>query len=317
MRRLHELRKRTQFRFELTASAVELTATDGNLDMFVKAECSRGYVGGTRCFAEANGVCIDKTTKPPILYGMTEVVLEDASSVFQVFDAIASRNTASTGLNDHSSRSHCFVFLSLYTFDPVLEEVRCNRFQFVDLAGSERLNDAHRGMTDWRSGNPGTIEGMVTNYGLMFLSQRVRELALAIKRGGNPEVLVARSFKAQCDPDLLVLLAETLTGSVFTLIVVCVSSALNHASQSISALNFGEVFSRLGVRARGVPMTSLASYQKRAQTLIDTGRGVVDVGGDRYATIRTAKARAGLHLQRMLARLQTQATMNADEVATK
>merc|ERR1712228_46910 len=105
--------------------------SEGNVDMFSKSERT-----GERFFREAQGVCIDKTIKPPMLYGMTELSIDDAESILQVFSAIASRNTSGTGLNDSSSRSHCFVFLTLYAFDASIERLRMNRFQFIDLAGS-------------------------------------------------------------------------------------------------------------------------------------------------------------------------------------
>jgi hypothetical protein len=96
-----------------------------------------------RWFSGSRGVSIDKLVKPPILYGMGEIPINSPASILRVFDAIAIRNTAGTGLNDSSSRSHCFVFLTLYTYDPAAESLRVNRFQFADLAGSERIQEAH------------------------------------------------------------------------------------------------------------------------------------------------------------------------------
>jgi hypothetical protein len=170
--------------YYLTASAVELSMISGNVDMFVKSgSVSGGSKSGVQFSSSANGVCIDKTTKPPLLYGMVEVEIDPDNPLhgtLALFAAIASRNTAATGMNDSSSRSHCFVWLTLHAYDVATDSVRVSRFQFADLAGSERINDAHVGfsgaMNAMASGDMGAIQGMVTNYGLMILSQRVREV---------------------------------------------------------------------------------------------------------------------------------------------
>ena len=170
--------------YYLTASAVELSMISGNVDMFVKSgSVSGGSKSGVQFNSSANGVCIDKTTKPPLLYGMVEVEIDPDNplhGMLALFTAIASRNTAATGMNDSSSRSHCFVWLTLHAYDVATDSVRVSRFQFADLAGSERLNDAHVGfsgaMNAMASGDMGAIQGMMTNFGLMILSQRVREV---------------------------------------------------------------------------------------------------------------------------------------------
>lgn len=161
-------------RYVLTASAVELTFTEGNIDMFLK---SKREVATTRFGnSAASGVALDKASTPPRLYGMTELPLDQPSDLLEVFAAIAVRNTSGTGLNDSSSRSHCFVWLTLYAYQTASDTMRISRFQFVDLAGSERLREAHGGKTNWRLGNPGTLEGTITNYSLLMLSKCVRDL---------------------------------------------------------------------------------------------------------------------------------------------
>ena len=129
------------------------------------------------------GVAIDRTTKPPRLYGQTELPLESDADVLRVFGAIASRNTAGTGLNDSSSRSHCFAFVTLHVHDDAARTVRTSRFQFVDLAGSERLKDAHNGLANWRTDGMEVVAGMVTNFSLMMLSSCTRALVDAQRRG--------------------------------------------------------------------------------------------------------------------------------------
>merc|ERR1711998_284170 len=108
----------------------------------------------------AHGVSLDRTCSPPRLYGMTELPLNTPEDVLRTFQALASRNTAGTTMNDSSSRSHCFVFLNLYTHED--GQVRRNRFQFVDMAGSERLSEAHGGQTNFRAASTCMWEGVMT-----------------------------------------------------------------------------------------------------------------------------------------------------------
>jgi hypothetical protein len=127
----------------------------GNEDMLVKGD-SCG-VGMYKC----SGVAIDKATKPPRLYGMHTVTLKQPSDLLRLFAAIATRNTAKTAMNESSSRSHCFAFLTLQVHDPSDDTVRTSRFQFVDLAGNERLKDAHGNeeRPSWSSNNPEVVNG--------------------------------------------------------------------------------------------------------------------------------------------------------------
>ena len=109
-------------------------------------------------------MAVDKSTKPPRLFGMTELVLDSKASLRHVYAALASRNTQATLMNDSSSRSHCFAILTLRTRDAAADSVSTSRFSFVDLAGSERLKDAHgEAGADWSKGGE-AINGLITNY---------------------------------------------------------------------------------------------------------------------------------------------------------
>jgi kinesin family protein 4/21/27 len=231
---------------------------------------------------------------------MTELSLHAPDDVLRFFAAIACRNTAGTDLNDSSSRSHCFVFLTLYACNATARTVRTSRFQFVDLAGSERIKDAHRALAGF-SGDKSAIEGVFTNYSLIILSQRIRELVAARRKGKTAEDLVQQSFRTQCDPDLLPLLAESLTGVALSLIVVCVSSAPDNSSQSKNTLDFGEVFSHLAVFPREMPAVLLDRLVARAQGLIQSGQQAG--GSGKYATIRSAQGRAGDRLLAVIEKL--------------
>ena len=245
------------------------------------------------------------------MFGMTEIEIDPDNALdgmLALFAAIASRNTAATGMNDSSSRSHCFVWLTLHAYDAAGDRVRISRFQFVDLAGSERMKEAHAGfsgaMSAFSSGNMGAIEGMSTNYGLAILSQRLRELVSMTKRGASTAELVARSYKTQLDPDLVVLLSESLTGEALSLVIVCVSSASANRSQSVNALGFGKAFSGLGVHPRKSRFTKLAVLEKKARKLIASGRRAGGGANPKYAVIREAQGRQGAVVIEVVKRLR-------------
>jgi len=199
--------------------------------------------------------------------------------------------------------------------------VRVSRFQFVDLAGSERLKDAHNGQTNWAvamsQGDTGVVEGMVTNHGLMVLSQRVRELVQMHKRGKSVRELVRRSYNTQLEPDLIALLADSLTGAALTLVCVNVSSAPANTSQSVNALEFGQTFSGLGVRPRQVKFVTRSVLAAKVQELLASARGGSGAGNPKYQILREAQGRQGRQLHRILERLtgSQQASRAGGEVA--
>ena len=85
--------------------------------------------------------------KPAKLFGQTEVALSTRDDAISLFAALATRNSRATLMNDSSSRSHCFVTLTLLDATGGRDAIRESRLQFVDMAGSERLKDAHGKVT--------------------------------------------------------------------------------------------------------------------------------------------------------------------------
>eukprot|EP01047_Picozoa_sp_COSAG01_P062545 COSAG01_NODE_7970_length_2970_cov_1.643330_4_plen_180_part_00 len=166
-----------------------------------------------------------------------------------------SRNTSGTGMNDTSSRSHCFAWLTLLAHDASAGgaggSVRRSRFQFVDLAGSERQKEASAGAgagssSATKSSAPMAVgvaeqtmmEGMATNWSLTMLSTAVR----SITRVRDKQKFV---HTGGYGGDLVPLLVDSLTGKALTALFVCVSQAPSNTMQSKISLEFGEIFSRL------------------------------------------------------------------------
>ena len=145
----------------------------GNQDMLMRLEdverlrreAAKGQAN-SKWSGDGLGVALDKNSRPPRLFGMTELPLDSVSDVRALYAALATRNTAGTLMNDSSSRSHCFAFLTLRAYDAKDDTIRTSRFQFVDLAGSERLRDAHGNDAKWSEVGE-AMKGLVTNYSLM------------------------------------------------------------------------------------------------------------------------------------------------------
>ena len=279
--RVKSLREEGELQYVLTGSAVELTCFRGNVDMLTNVKAPkpslRFYLN-----SNANGVAIDKVSDPPRMFGQIELPIDSAEDVLQLFGAIATRNTAGTGLNDSSSRSHCFVFLTLHAHDPSTGRVRRSRFQFVDLAGSERLDEAHHNTADLLK-----MEGSFNNFTLITLSQCVHGLVAA--RAKKTKF----SFKAFIT-DLVLLLQDTMTGDALTMLVVCISSAPANSTQSTSALDFGKTFSQLTMRekAKSSKPVSAGKLRRQAVKQLAEAEGVIAKGTTpRYLPVRQAQVR--------------------------
>ncbi|KAK3234898.1 hypothetical protein CYMTET_54874 [Cymbomonas tetramitiformis] len=231
----------------LTASAVEL-ANDGNRDMLCPSQVVRDPKEKKVWDSAQLGVALDRSSEPPRLYGMTELTLDGRESLIPVFAGIATRNTAATKMNDASSRSHCFVYLTLRVYDSTADAIRTSRFQFCDLAGSERLEEAHgEACNPFKDGGE-VMNGFGTNFTLMMLSSCARQLVEA-RRKRKMKSFSFRTFLV----DLVMLLKESMTGTASTACFVCLSQAPANLSQSKYALDFGEVFANLSMRPEARP----------------------------------------------------------------
>ena len=226
----------------LTAHSIELSMLFGNQDM-LNRKGGNPKLGSMMGRATQFGVCIDRVSKPARMYGMEELILESDKDLFRFFSGISERCTVGTGLNQYSSRSHCFVVLILYCYDSTNDTISTSRFQFVDMAGSEKIKDAH-GDSDYRNSGA-SIGGMLVNYSLTMLGCAVRDL-LASRKSRKKFSFRAYLF------DLVMLLSQSLTGEALTAVFVCVSQAPANAATTYNALQFGKLFGQLTLRKKKV-----------------------------------------------------------------
>ena len=146
---------------------------------------------------------------------------------------MASRATASTAMNEASSRSHAVLTVAVERSDQEEEEetdssrVVCGKLHLVDLAGSERIHD--------RVGSPESTK--------MRLRES-RKINASLSALGNVIAALARRSTTSTghvpyrDSKLTRLLQGSLGGNCQTTLIATLSSADCSAAESLSTLTF-------------------------------------------------------------------------------
>ena len=147
----------------------------------------------------------------------------------------AARSTSSTGANQTSSRSHAVMAVYLlnrehmvqdgsgvsYTPDNAVEVV--GKLSLIDLAGSER------GVDNAETDKTTRMEGRQINTSLLALKEVIRSL-----EGKRSHAPFRQSRLTQ-------VLQESLTGNLCqTVVVACISAALENCQQTLNTLRYAE-----------------------------------------------------------------------------
>lgn len=152
--------------------------------------------------------------------GLTIVRVNSLQDVVQLL-AIADkfRTSASTNMNEHSSRSHMMLTVYVQSENRHTGAISRGKLNLVDLAGSERLN---------KSGATGTAlkEAQNINKSLSALGDVIA--ARAAKQGHIP-------FR---NSTLTYLLQDSLSQDSKTLMFVCISPVVYNAEETFCSLNF-------------------------------------------------------------------------------
>uniref|UniRef100_H3C8Y6 Kinesin-like protein n=1 Tax=Tetraodon nigroviridis TaxID=99883 RepID=H3C8Y6_TETNG len=153
--------------------------------------------------------------------GLTQVGVQSPEDIQRVFElGHMNRATACTNLNEHSSRSHALLIVSVSGYNTVTGSRTQGKLNLVDLAGSERIS---------RSGAEGSRlrEAQCINKSLSALG----------------DVINARCRHAHVpfrNSRLTYLLQDSLSGDSKTLMMVQVSPLPANLSESISSLKFAQ-----------------------------------------------------------------------------
>ncbi|XP_035507676.1 kinesin-like protein KIFC3 isoform X2 [Morone saxatilis] len=166
--------------------------------------------------------------------GLTEFTVQSPEDINRVFElGHMNRATACTNLNEHSSRSHALLIITVSGFNSATGNRTQGKLNLVDLAGSERIA---------KSGAEGSRlrEAQCINKSLSALGDVIN--ALRSKHSHIP-------FR---NSRLTYLLQDSLNGDSKTLMMVQVSPLPTNMSESVCSLKFAQ-------RVRSVELSSSSS----------------------------------------------------------
>ncbi|KAL6113724.1 kifc3 [Pungitius sinensis] len=166
--------------------------------------------------------------------GLTQFNVQSPEDINRVFElGHMNRATACTNLNEHSSRSHALLIITVCGFNSATGNHTRGKLNLVDLAGSERIG---------KSGAEGSRlrEAQCINKSLSALGDVINAL-----RGRHAHVPFRNSR-------LTYLLQDSLSGDSKTLMMVQVSPLPANMSESVCSLKFAQ-------RVRSVELMSSSS----------------------------------------------------------
>ncbi|PVI04279.1 kinesin family protein-like protein [Periconia macrospinosa] len=190
--------------------------------------------------------------------GLTEVEVKSYSDVERLFkQGDLSRTTASTKMNDTSSRSHAVFTIRLkqITHSLLSDETieRTARMRLVDLAGSERAKSTEA--TGQRLKEGGQINKSLTTLGRVIA-------ALSDPKRHNPKGRRPREVVPYRDSVLTWLLKDSLGGNSKTAMVACIAPA--DYDETLSTLRYADQAKRIRTRA-SVNEDCMSAAQRDAQ----------------------------------------------------
>uniref|UniRef100_A0A060SWN0 Kinesin-like protein n=1 Tax=Blastobotrys adeninivorans TaxID=409370 RepID=A0A060SWN0_BLAAD len=183
----------------------------------------------------------ESPTEGPYVEDLSEFTVKNYNQVLKYMtQGNKARATASTKMNDASSRSHAVFTLVVKQvhFDPDSDatEEKVSRIRLVDLAGSERATTS--GATGAR-----LREGSNINKSLTTLGRVIASLAAssAMAKSSSPSVIPYR------DSVLTWLLKDSLGGNSKTAMVACISPT--DYEETLSTLRYADQAKRIRTRA--------------------------------------------------------------------
>ncbi|XP_027137011.1 kinesin-like protein KIFC3 isoform X3 [Larimichthys crocea] len=173
--------------------------------------------------------------------GLTQFTVQSAEDINRVFElGHVNRATACTNLNEHSSRSHALLIISVCGYNGATGSRTQGKLNLVDLAGSERIA---------KSGAEGSRlrEAQCINKSLSALGDVIN--ALRSKHAHVP-------FR---NSRLTYLLQDSLSGDSKTLMMVQVSPLPSNLSESVCSLKFAQ-------RVRSVELAASSRKHENSST---------------------------------------------------
>lgn len=170
----------------------------------------------------------------PYVEDLSKHLVQNYGDVEELMEAgNINRTTASTSMNDVSSRSHA-IFTLCFTqakFDAEMPSETVSKIHLVDLAGSERADAT--GASGVRLKEGGNI-----NKSLVTLGNVISALADMAQEGGNGNLKRKSVFVPYRDSVLTWLLKDSLGGNSKTIMIATVSPADVNYGETLSTLRY-------------------------------------------------------------------------------
>eukprot|EP00794_Sanderia_malayensis_P014072 gene14072-15539_t len=177
--------------------------------------------------------------------------LEEMMSALQ--EGLQNRKIGAHSMNDYSSRSHTMLTIQLDSEindpDDELPILKNGKISFVDLAGSERVKETN-------STGEALTESQNINKSLLTLGNCIAALGDPKKRNGHIPYR---------DSKLTKLLADSLGGDGFTLMLACVSPSSNIIQDTLNTLRYAK-------RAKNIKNKPIIKMDPREQLIISMKR---------------------------------------------
>ncbi|KAJ9521899.1 hypothetical protein QJQ45_024772 [Haematococcus lacustris] len=158
-----------------------------------------------------------------VVQGLEEVIVKSAAEIYQVLDrGIAKRRTASTLLNNRSSRSHSIFTVTIHMKEATADGedvIKIGKLNLVDLAGSENISRS--GAKDGRAREAGSI-----NQSLLTLGRVITAL---VEHSGHIPYR---------DSKLTRLLRDSLGGRTKTCIIATIAPTVQCSDETVSTLDY-------------------------------------------------------------------------------
>jgi len=142
------------------------------------------------------------------------------------------KRTASTAMNERSSRAHSLLILTLKQKVETMGQMVTSRLFFVDLGGSEKLKKSKANTDAQRM-----QEAVNINLGLLAL-KRCTEALNSRSKGKKTHIPYA-------DSKLTMLLSEGLGGNSKSCVILCAAQDLEHAKETLDTVAFGRAISQV------------------------------------------------------------------------
>lgn len=186
---------------------------------------------------------------------LTMVPVSNGLQAFQILQfGLRNLNFASTGINDHSSRSHSIFTIKLVQASTSEEGYSVNYFNFCDLAGSERVKKTLNVGDRLKESNN-------INTSLLVLGRCIKAVRDSQKHKDNRLIPFRESKLTQ-------LFKRALSGSEDISMIVNINPTRSMFDESHHVLNFSAIANDIIVERPQIKKSRFSSYMKNRGTSI-------------------------------------------------